>query len=788
VQFLDGTTDIGTPVTVSGGTATIPDSALTVGGHTLNADFTPGNNDYTGSTGSTPFTVNPIPTTTTFGISPSGSEPYGTQETLSASISPADATGSVQFEVGGNPFGSSVAVTGGGAQLVTTTLPVGTDSLSAVFSGTGNYGGSPSTSTNFTVTAAQTNTTLDVSPASPQVYGTQETLTATITPTADSPGSVVFSDNGTPISGSVTVSGGEATFQTSTLPAGVGESLTAAFTPTTIGFAPSVGTATPFTVTPAQTNTALTVSPASPQVLGTQETLTATVTPTAGATGTVVFSNNGIPISGSVTVSGGQAQFQTTALPLGTDALTAVFTPSAGSNYAGSNRSSNLIVLTATTTTLGVTPASPQYAGTTVTLTATVSASGATGSVQFEENGTSIGSPVVVTGGQAQLHTSTLPVGTDALSAVFTPTSGNGYAGSTGTASYTVEALHTTSVTLVSSADPSVLGASVSFTATVNDTASPTGTVHFTENGAAIAGCAAVALSGHTATCTTAFTTPGSFAVGAAYSGDAENASSSAPALTQLVGHTGLGYWLVASDGGVFNYGNAGFFGSTGGTHLNKPVVGVAPTPDGKGYWLVASDGGVFNYGDAGFFGSAGGVPLNKPIVGIAPTPDGGGYWLVASDGGVFNYGDAGFFGSAGGVPLNKPIVGIAPTADGKGYWLVASDGGVFNYGNAGFFGSTGGVPLNKPIVGIAPTPDGGGYWLVASDGEVFNYGDAGFFGSAGSVHLNKPIVAVIPSADGGGYWLVASDGGVFNYGDGGFFGSAGSLPLVQPIVGAAGS
>jgi Galactose oxidase, central domain len=43
------------------------------------------------------------------------------------------------------------------------------------------------------------------------------------------------------------------------------------------------------------------------------------------------------------------------------------------------------------------------------------------------------------------------------------------------------------------------------------------------------------------------------------------------------------GYWLVASDGGVFSYGDAGFFGSAGGIHLNKPVVGIAATPDGEG-------------------------------------------------------------------------------------------------------------------------------------------------------------------------------------------------------------
>jgi len=120
------------------------------------------------------------------------------------------------------------------------------------------------------------------------------------------------------------------------------------------------------------------------------------------------------------------------------------------------------------------------------------------------------------------------------------------------------------------------------------------------------------------------------------------------------------GYWLVASDGGVFNFGDAAFFGSAGGGPLNQPVVGAAPTVDARGYWLVASDGGIFNYGDAGFFGSAGGHPLNRPIVGMAPTPSGGGYWLVASDGGIFNYGDAGFFGSMGGSRLNKPIVAMA--------------------------------------------------------------------------------------------------------------------------------
>jgi len=161
-----------------------------------------------------------------------------------------------------------------------------------------------------------------------------------------------------------------------------------------------------------------------------------------------------------------------------------------------------------------------------------------------------------------------------------------------------------------------------------------------------------------------------------------------------------VGYWITASDGGIFSFGNAGFYGSMGDTHLNKPVVGMATTFDGKGYWLVASDGGIFSFGDAGFYGSKGGMTLNKPIVGMAATPDGGGYWLVASDGGVFAFGDAGFYGSMGGTQLNKPVVGMA--ADGDGYWLVASDGGIFSFGDAGFFGSKGGMALNAPVVGMA--------------------------------------------------------------------------------------
>ncbi len=180
--------------------------------------------------------------------------------------------------------------------------------------------------------------------------------------------------------------------------------------------------------------------------------------------------------------------------------------------------------------------------------------------------------------------------------------------------------------------------------------------------------------------------------------------SAAAPQADYLYGRRGAGYWEVASDGGVFAFGDAAFYGSMGGRPLDRPVVGTAATPDDAGYWEVAADGGIFAFGDAAFYGSMGGRPLVAPIVGMAATPDGAGYWEVAADGGIFAFGDAAFYGSMGGKPLNRPIVGMAATPDGAGYWEVASDGGIFAFGDAAFYGSMGGQPLVAPVVSAAVT------------------------------------------------------------------------------------
>ena len=71
----------------------------------------------------------------------------------------------------------------------------------------------------------------------------------------------------------------------------------------------------------------------------------------------------------------------------------------------------------------------------------------------------------------------------------------------------------------------------------------------------------------------------------------------------------------------------------------------MVATGNALGYLFVASDGGIFAFGDAAFHGSAGNLALAAPIVGMTIDPSTGGYWLVGSDGGIFAF-DAPFYGA----------------------------------------------------------------------------------------------------------------------------------------------
>jgi hypothetical protein len=180
---------------------------------------------------------------------------------------------------------------------------------------------------------------------------------------------------------------------------------------------------------------------------------------------------------------------------------------------------------------------------------------------------------------------------------------------------------------------------------------------------------------------------------------------------------------LVASDGGIFSFGDARFFGSTGAMRLNRPIVGMTSSPSGRGYWLVASDGGIFSFGDARFFGSTGGLRLNRPIVGMTVTSSGRGYWFVATDGGIFSFGDAKYHGSMSGHALAQPVVSMDATPSGNGYWLAAADGGVFGFGDATLAGPRTAVPLPSAqhVIDIAVAPVGHGYWVASARGAALS-------------------------------------------------------------------
>jgi hypothetical protein len=241
----------------------------------------------------------------------------------------------------------------------------------------------------------------------------------------------------------------------------------------------------------------------------------------------------------------------------------------------------------------------------------------------------------------------------------------------------------------------------------------------------------------------------------------------------------GKAYWLAQAGGGVYTFGDAGYFGSLPGIGVvpAQPIVGIASTPDGRGYWMVGADGGVFAFGDAGYYGSLPGsrITPNAPITSIAPTGDGRGYWLLGADGGVFTFGDAGFEGRQ--TTANAPYVSISALGGGGYAVATASPGQIWaepsgaRLSTLPFFSP---FPLAASISGAATLATGSGSWQVGLDGGVFTFGRAPFEGSlpGAGIRPSAPIVAIAATADGGGYWLLGSDGGVFTFGDAGFYGS----------------
>ncbi len=251
-SFVDAAALNTPPTTLVAGTYTATLNCVSgVIGNVVQAGFV-GNIVFSSPTAWTADSAGPLPppgtatTTTALAVTPPSPAAGGAVETLTATLTPATATGSVQFRNGTTAIGAPVPVAGGKAST-STTLPAGTASLTAEFTGGTGFANSTSPAVSYVVSgasggAAATTTTLATSPASPVVPGAAVELAATVSPSGAA-GKVQFSDGDTAIGEPVPVTGGAASTTTSTLAAGT-HPLIAVFTPTdSAAFAASTSSA-----------------------------------------------------------------------------------------------------------------------------------------------------------------------------------------------------------------------------------------------------------------------------------------------------------------------------------------------------------------------------------------------------------------------------------------------------------------------------------------------------------------------------------------------------------------
>jgi hypothetical protein len=274
------------------------------------------------------------------------------------------------------------------------------------------------------------------------------------------------------------------------------------------------------------------------------------------------------------------------------------------------------------------------------------------------------------------------------------------------------------------------------------------------------------------------------------------------------------GYRLVATDGGVFSFGDAGYDGSCQqkakpcGAPRKVHVAALSSLPTGNGYWLAATDGSVYSFGRARNLGSC---PQDKKVCGksrptivdIDATANGKGYWLTASNGAVFAFGDARNYGSCATSvktcgKVHPAVVGMAVTPDAKGYWLVEKTGAVLHFGDARKLTActTSAKACQKllgKISGVASAAAGQGYWLVASGGRVFAFGAAKFLGDVYTTKdqkaLRGTVVGLTAMGNNAGYWEVSSSGVVIAFKGAKFLGdiyTAKVKKLAAPLTGMA--
>jgi hypothetical protein len=346
------------------------------------------------------------PTTTALSVSPNPALP-GVSATLQATVSPEDATGSVRFYQGSFLLGS--ATLNNAVATFPWTSSAGSYPMHAVYGGDPTHNLSSSNTVTLTIQKGNTTTALG-SNLNPSVQGQAVTFTAAVTP-SDATEGVQFYNGGT-LLGASALSGGVATFTTSTLPTG-SNSISARYA----GNGQYNGsTSAPLAqVVKVATTTSLASAP-NPSTFGSSVTLTATVTP-ASATGSVQFFNGGA-VLGTANLTGGKAQLTIASLPAGTDSLTAGYGGDAGDAPSTSGATAQTVNKANSTNTISASPPTQSNSGQTVAFTAKVTPSAATGVVQFLDGSTPIGS-ATLSNGIAVFSTAKLAVGNHSIKASY---------------------------------------------------------------------------------------------------------------------------------------------------------------------------------------------------------------------------------------------------------------------------------------------------------------------------------------------------------------------------------
>ncbi len=520
VQFTDNGAPIGAPIAVANGVATLPHTFTDAGPHSIGASFT-GASGFTNSTAAAhDVTVTDPDVATSLTVSAPGTATTGVSVDLSATVSPSNAQGSVQFKDNGANIGSSVTVANGAAVLPHSFVSAGAHSITAEFTGAAGFTNSTAAAQNVTVTDPDVVTSLTVQAPGVATTGTPVDLTATVSP-SNADGSVQFTVNGASVGAPVAVSSGVATLPYAFNGAGSFQ-VSAEFTGAA-GFTNSSAAAHDVTVTDPDVATSLTVQAPAAAETGAEVSLSATVNP-SNAQGSVQFTDNGTPIGGPVSVANGVANLPHTFTTAGSHSIGASFTGGAG--FTNSSAAAQNITVTDPDVVTSLTIQAPGTAttGVSVDLTATVSPSSAQGSVQFKDNGANIGAPVTVANGAAVLPHTFTGAGAHSITAEFTGAVGFTNATAAAQGVTVTDPDVETSLTVVVPTTATT-GSSVDLTATVNP-ANAQGSVQFTVNGNPVG--APVAVSNGAASFPYTFNAVGSFQVSAEFTGAVGFTNSSA--------------------------------------------------------------------------------------------------------------------------------------------------------------------------------------------------------------------------------------------------------------------